>query len=294
MKSTLKHIFFKAGLKLFFFLGKVLTRSQLPVVSKIIGSLFYVLPWSRKKVALNNIKIAFEKIEEKKAKKLLKTFLQEVVLIALEIAFIIKKRDSLSNWAIASGIEYLEGALKKGRGVIALSGHIGNIPAMLAWLSEKGYPTAVLFKEGKYLPKGFLYNLIRSYKIHPVPFRSDDEVAKEIIRALNKNMLVFILADQARKGIYAKFFGKLVQCQRGAFVIALRKKTPLVPIFIFREKNCYRIKIYPELKQKINGDSEEIIKDGIEQYNSLLESLIRQHPEQWYWFHRRFKNFKPL
>lgn len=287
MKSFVKHIIFKFALKFFMGLGRNLGKKQLIIVSSFLGSLLYFLPWKRKKVAFNNLKIAFEQqYEESELKKILKRFIQEIIFTALEIAFIVKKKEKLSQWAEASGIEYLDEALKKQKGMIALSAHLGNIPIMLAWLAEKGYPVAVLFKEGKYLPEGFLYNLINSYKIYPIPFRSDREVPKEIIGALNKNMIVFILADQARPGIYAKFFGKYVQCQKGAFVIAQRKGCPLVPIFIVRGEKGHEIKIYPEM------ELQNEVETSIEKYNCLLEELIRKYPEQYYWFHRRFKKMR--
>ncbi|HOA82943.1 MAG TPA: lysophospholipid acyltransferase family protein [Thermodesulfovibrio thiophilus] len=291
MKSLFKHIVFKGGLRLFFWLGKLLRKQQLPKISKIIATILYRLPWSRKSITLDNLKIAFEnKYNEQELKDILKKFLQEVISIALEVAFIVKKKEPLSHWAVAAGLEHLDDALKQGKGVIALSAHIGNIPIMLAWLAEKGYPVAVLFKEGKYLPEGFLYRLISSYKIYPIPFCSDREVPKEIIKALNKNMIVFILADQSRRGVYARFFGKLVQCQKGAFLIALRKMCPVIPVFITRQENIYKIKVY----QSINMSDDKNIVEYIEQYNSLLESIIMQHPEQYYWFHRRFKKMKLL
>jgi len=287
MKSLVKHIIFQFALKFFMGLGRVLEKKQLITVSSFLGSLLYFLSWKRKNVAFDNLKIAFEQqYKESELKRILKRFIQEIILTALEIAFIVKKKEKLSQWAEASGIEYLDEALKKRKGVIALSAHLGNIPVMLAWLAEKGYPVAVLFKEGKYLPEGFLYNLIKSYKIYPIPFRSDREVPKEIISALNKNMIVFILADQARPGIYAKFFGKYVQCQKGAFVIAQRKGSPLVPIFIVRGQNGHEIKIYPEM------ELQKEVEIPIEKYNCLLEELIRKYPEQYYWFHRRFKKMR--
>ncbi|MEN2994552.1 MAG: lysophospholipid acyltransferase family protein [Thermodesulfovibrio sp.] len=287
MRSILKHIFFKSAVKFFLLLGKFLKKNELLWVSSFLGSLLYLLPLKRKYVAFENLKIAFgQQYEKKELKRLLKRFIQGIILTGLEIAFIIKKKEKLAEWAKASGIEYFDEALKKNKGVIALSAHLGNIPIMLAWLAEKGYQVAVLFKEGKYLPKGFLYNLISSYKIYPIPFHSDKEVPREIIKALNKNMIVFILADQARPGIYAKFFGKYVQCQKGAFVIAQRKGSPIIPAFIIREKDGHKIKIYPEI---------ELQKDImllIEKYNMLVENLIRQYPEQYYWFHRRFKKMR--
>ncbi|ACI20698.1 MULTISPECIES: lysophospholipid acyltransferase family protein [Thermodesulfovibrio] len=287
MKSFVKHIIFKFALKFFMGLGRILGKKQLITVSSFLGSLLYSLSWKRKNVAFDNLKIAFEQqYKESELKKVLKKFIQEIILTALEIAFIVKKKEKLAQWAKVSGIEHLDEALKKRKGIIALSAHLGNIPVMLAWLAEKGYPVAVLFKEGKYLPEGFLYNLIKSYKIYPIPFRSDREVPKEIISALNKNMIVFILADQARPGIYAKFFGKYVQCQKGAFVIAQRKGSPLVPIFIVRGENGHEIKIYPEI------ELQKQVEILIEKYNCLLEELIRKYPEQYYWFHRRFKRMR--
>ncbi len=287
MKFFIKHIIFKFTLKFFLGLGKILKKKQFAIISSFLGSLFYFLPWSRKYVAFDNLKIAFEQQYKKhELKRVLKNFVQEIVFTILEIAFIIKKKEKLAQWAESYGLEYLDEALKKRKGVIALSAHLGNIPVMLAWLAEKGYPVAVLFKEGKYLPEGFLYNLIKSYKIYPIPFHSDRKVPKEIINALNKNMIVFILADQARPGVYAKFFGKYVQCQKGAFVIAQRKGSPLVPIFIVRERNCHKIKIYPEM------ELQKEVEILIEKYNSLLEELIRNYPEQYYWFHRRFKKMR--
>lgn len=287
MKSFVKHIIFKFALNFFLKLGKILGKKQLIRVSYFLGNLLYLLPWTRKHVAFDNLKIAFgQQYKEYELKKILKRFIKEILLTCLEIAFIVRKKEKLAQWAEASGLEYLDEALKKGKGVIALSAHLGNIPVMLAWLAEKGYPVAVLFKEGKYLPEGFLYNLIKSYKIYPIPFRSDREVPKEIIVALNKNMIVFILADQARPGVYAKFFGKYVQCQKGAFIIAQRKNCPLIPIFIVREKNGHKIKIYPAME--LQKETEILI----EKYNSILEELIRKYPEQYYWFHRRFKKMR--
>lgn len=297
MKKFIKKIFFRIMLSLFRKLGTILRKNQLKTVSKIIGNIFFIIPWKRKYTTFENLKVAFgEKLSEKQLKENQKKFFCEIILMILEISHNVVHRETIIPWVEASGLEHLDSALKKGRGVIALSGHLGNVPVMTAWLAEKGYPVAVLFKEGKYLPKGFLYNLIKSYNIYPIPFHSDRDVPKEIIKALNRGMIVFILADQARPGVYARFFGKYVQCQKGPFVIARRKDSPIVPIFIVKENDKYRLMVYPELSIENNGLNKSLsdkeIVDLVEKYNILLENLIRQYPEQYYWFHRRFKKMK--
>ena len=297
MDELLKKIFFHIMVSIFLKLGKILKKEQLPAVSRFLGDIFYKIPWKRKYIALENLKKAFEEeYSERQLKGFLKDFYKEIILMIFEICNNVTQRESLLPWVKAYGIEYLDRALEKGRGVIAISGHLGNVPVMLAWFAEQGYPIAVLFKEGEYLPKNFLKNLIKSYNIYPIPFISDKDVPKEIIKALNKNMIVFILADQARRGVYAKFFGKYVLCQRGAFVIARRKNSPVVPIFIVREDDKYSLIIYPDISID-NTDLNKVFFERditilIERYNELLENLIRKYPDQYYWFHRRFKNMK--
>lgn len=297
MMRIFKHLIFRLMLKLFLGLGRVLKKSQLKTLSIILGNIFFLVPLKRKAIALENMKIAFANYHSRRELgRILKEFYKEIILMILEISHNISNRDSLLTWASVKGIEHLDEALKKGNGVIALSAHFSNIPVLIAWFAEKGYPVAVLFKEGKYLPEKFLFNLISSYNIHPIPFQSDKDVPKEIIRALNKGMIVFILADQARPGVYARFFGKYVQCQKGAFVISYRKGAPILPIFILREKERYKILVYPELKKEGSDHkgsiSEEQIIAMIEEYNQILENIIRIHPEQYYWFHRRFKKMQ--
>lgn len=316
MKTLAKYLIFRVMIEFMFTLGRLLKKQHLRKISDFLGSFLFLIPFKRKKIALDNLKLAFrDEYSTFEKIGILRKFISAQVLIALEIAYIIKKGEKLNSWAEVSGLGYLDEALKKGKGVIALSGHLGNIPVMLAWLAERGYPIAVLFKEGKYLPEGFLYNLIKSYNIYPIPFISDKDVPREIIKALNKNMVVFILADQSRPGVYARFFGKSVQCQKGAFIIAERKNSPLLPIFITRKMDRYVINIYPEIEIKSENsllsvqDDEQIDEkhknilhssldreiqtiNAVEKYNNLLESLIRENPEQYYWFHRRFKNMK--
>ncbi len=288
VKKIFKHLLFKFLLNFFFFLGKVLKKRHINTASAIIGKILYIVPNRRNKIALSNLKIAFAEQIRDRERNLLKKFLKSIALAALEISYITQKKDKVSDWIEIVGIEHLHSALGKGRGVIALSGHIGNVPIMLAGLAEKGYPVAVLYKEGKYLPKGFLFNLIKSYQIDPIPFISDRDVPREIIKLLNGGKIVFILSDQARRGTYARFFNKLVRCQLGAFVIARRKSSPLLPVFTVREGGRHKILIYPELEAE-NIENPILL---VEKYNTLLENLIREYPEQYYWFHRRFKKMK--
>lgn len=297
MKKWGKYLILNILLNLFFLLGKILKRTNLHKVANLIEKLIFLFPWKRKKIALENLNTAFGiEYTEKEKKLILKKSLKEVILTVLEVAFIIKKSEKLSFWAEAKGVENLDEALKEGKGVIALSGHMGNIPVMLAWLAEKGYSVAVLYKEGKYLSRDFLYDLIKSYKIEPIPFRSKEEVPNQIIGALNRGMIVFLLSDQSRPGVNVKFFGRNDQCQKGAFVISKRKSSPIVPIFIVRKGEKHKILIYPQLKWREDlGEknlSDENLVPLVQQYYTLLENLIRQHPEQYLWFFRRFKKAK--
>lgn len=293
MRKMIKYILSNLALRLLFWIGKTFNKNHLGTISKVLGSIVYLIPFKRKHMSLNNMRIALgNEYSERDLKKLLKAYSIEFILTALHITHIAARKLHLHPWARADGLEHLQRALSRGKGVIALSGHFSNFPVMIAWLAERGYPVAVLYKEAKYFPKNFLYDLISSFRIKPIPFRSDKEVTAEIIRALNEGMIVFMLSDQSRPGVYARFFGQITQCQKGAFVIAKRKDAPIVPVFIVREEGVYRIIVYPELKWQKEGDCKAITDEQIvplvESYNSILEGLIRNYPSQYLWSHRRF------
>lgn len=186
-------------------------------------------------------------------------------------------------------------SLKKGHGVFFISGHISNweITAFAYAKIFRG-KLNVLAKpqSNKYVDKTLNhYRELSGNEIIPTgaPIRN---VFKKILR----NEIVCFLVDQSAHpiySVYANFFGHKAATFSGPAKMALKFKTELIFAYGVRNQN-FKYTIYID---KINYDdlkeySDENIMILTERINKRLEDTIRQNPDQWLWFHRRFKHLK--
>lgn len=117
---------------------------------------------------------------------------------------------------------------------------------------------------------------------------SKRDAARGILRALHNNEAVGILIDQntaPSEGVYIDFFGRKA-CAGVAFAkIAAKTGAAVVPGFAVWSdlERRYVLRFYPAVA--ITGDTQ----DDTQQIHSVLENVIREHPEQWLWIHRRWK-----
>jgi KDO2-lipid IV(A) lauroyltransferase len=70
----------------------------------------------------------------------------------------------------------------------------------------------------------------------------------------------------------------------------MRTGAPLVPMFMVRDKpDHHTLIIKPPIRLEDTGDKETDILHNTAALTKLIESYIREHPSQWWWFHRRWK-----
>jgi len=85
------------------------------------------------------------------------------------------------------------------------------------------------------------------------------------------------------------FFGRKACTSEGLALIAQATDTPVVPLFLLREKAGFRVEFGPELPIIRTGDKIRDIEVNTRQYNRAIENVIRRYPDQWIWVHRRWK-----
>ena len=121
---------------------------------------------------------------------------------------------------------------------------------------------------------------------------------RTILKRLEKNGIVYLLIDHntiTREGVFVNFFGKPASTVPSVSQLHLKRAIPIIPIFIHYEKD----KIVLELLEEINatgtstGNQKEDILQLTQRCTSLIEEKIRQYPEQWFWFHNRWKTRPP-
>jgi KDO2-lipid IV(A) lauroyltransferase len=118
------------------------------------------------------------------------------------------------------------------------------------------------------------------------------DAARGILRALAANEAVGILIDQNTtldQGVFIDFFGRKA-CAGSAFAkIAQHSGAAVVPGYALwsEQEQRYILRFYPAIEM-----TGEVVADT-QRIHSQLESIIREHPDQWLWIHRRWKTRPP-
>ena len=190
------------------------------------------------------------------------------------------------------GRENLDAALTKGKGVIALSAHLGNFFLTGSRLAIEGYATFVLVnqpREGRFAQLMDEYRLqVRQRTIHARPRRVALQELNEVLR---RNEIALVIADEYRKGngIEVPLFGRTVIARRGAVTLALRTGAAVVPVCMVRQPDdSLKLIIEPELEFERSGKGQAEIRENTMRITQWLERTVRAYPDQWNWMNIRW------
>ncbi len=190
------------------------------------------------------------------------------------------------------GMENLEAALAKGKGVIALGAHIGNFVLVGARLGMEGYRFSTLFRVPQHpRVKRVINRYLPLFHQKVIPSTPKRAAVRQILSALKRNEIVFILGDNLKKGkVETLLFGQRVPSPRGPVSLALRSGAPVVPLYLVRNyQGGLHLVIEPEMAVVRNGDLAEDIAENTREIVRYLEDLIRRYPDQWNWLTVRMR-----
>ena len=176
------------------------------------------------------------------------------------------------------------GEMAQEQPVVAITAHIGHWELGAAAVGLAGYPIAVIV-DFHPNPKVTQYfdGVRRSRGVNPIPLSS----FHRLFRALKRGALVAIVADRAvtGQGIAMKYFGQDFLAPDGYAALARRFGAKIVPTFcIRREHGLYEFTIGEPIEIEPTDDAEADIRDCVARVLSVLETKVRDHPDQWYAF----------
>ncbi|MCX6338368.1 MAG: lysophospholipid acyltransferase family protein [Candidatus Aureabacteria bacterium] len=188
------------------------------------------------------------------------------------------------------GKEIIDRELRKGKGVLIITGHIGNWELFPSYIIMSGYSGGVVARRAYYEKYERLLLGLRRSKGFRVFYR--DESPKAVLRTLRNNEIIGILADQdVRKldGVFVEFFGIPAYTPTAPVLIAMTSGAPLVPARIVREGRRHRILVEEPIVLRATGDRKSDLVYNTQQWSRCIERYIRARPEQWVWMHRRWR-----
>ena len=246
----------------------------------------------RKKVALDNLQRAFPEKEERELKRIYTRSWLHFLKVGAEMARLPRMNDRLiERWIDSSELNVLKEELKGGKGVIVVSGHLGNWEWMGSAISKAGCPvTCVITSQTNRLVERWINRMRESVGIEYVHRR---HAVRGVLSALKQNRAVVILCDQdaAEAGVFTSFFGRLASTPRGPALFSLKTGAPIVFTATPRlSSGKYRIVFEKMTPENLTGIRENDELNIMQMITSRLETEIRKSPEQWLWLHRRWKS----
>ena len=193
------------------------------------------------------------------------------------------------------GWEDMEGALSLGRGVLLVTGHYGNWEIAAAAVAARGVPiAAIVRRQGNRLVDARLQELRRNLGVETI-YQGD--APSRVPRILRKNGVVGIVGDQdaRRTGLFVPFFGRPASTHRGPALFAMRLDAPVFSCIARRISTSeVRYEIAGErVEYQRTGDLDADVAALTAELALRLEKQIRVAPEQYFWFHRRWKSRPP-
>ena len=269
-------------------------------VAGIIGKIGFYLLKKRRKIAYNNLRIAFGTSKtEKECREIVKAMFRDTAKNAMEVAKLTYADPVFLKEIISiDGLEYLDNALSKGKGVVAISAHMGNFVIIGPRLVLEGYRFNLILRNPKddILAKT-LSDIRIKLGLDSIPDQPRKMCVVKSLASQGKNSILYLQIDQnaSTQDLWVDFFGWLVPTFRGPVVFSLRTGAPILPMFMIRDaSNHHKLIIKPPFKLDSTEDKEDDILQNTAKLTKLIESYIKQYPAQWWWFHRRWKKAKKI
>lgn len=256
------------------------------VASAIAAILDFTLPKLRR-VAEINLSFAFPELTARERRRLIDRTFQSVGRLLLALARMphIHSRN-VGQWISYEGLEHYLAAKEAGCGVLVATAHLGNWELSAYSHALMTEPMSVMVRPLDNPLIDALVERLRALSGNHLIYKKD--AARNVLKALRNNQAVGILIDQnasLTEGIFIDFFGRKA-CANSAFVkFAYHSKAKVIPGFAFWKEDLgrYVLRFYPEIP--MSGD----VTEDTQRIHSFLEQVIRQHPDQWLWIHRRWK-----
>jgi len=202
--------------------------------------------------------------------------------------------DSFVN-ASEETIAGLAGITDRGRGVIMLTPHLGNWELLTGWLAARGFPVHFVGRQAYDERLEPLYARVRS--AHGASWISRGGAFRRIETALRDGDIVIMLIDQDTTrvhGTFVDFFDRPAWTPTGPAALARLTGAALLPgALVWESPRSYRLILSEPVATVVTGDETSDDRENTRRITACLEELIREHPDQWVWFHRRWQTRPP-
>jgi len=244
-----------------------------------------------RRIARRNLELAFPEKSAEERERIADGVFRSIGRILVAMArFPGINGGNVNDWIRYDGFEHFEEAKRRGAGVLFATAHLGN------W-ELSAFAHALMAEPMHFVVRPLDNPLIDAFVERRRTISGNGVIGKRdlvrgILRALKANEAVGILIDQntaAEEGVFVDFFGMKACADSGLAKLANRTGAGVIPGFALWsvEERKYVLRFFPLVE--MTGD----VEADTQRLHTKLEEVIREHPGQWLWIHRRWKTRPP-
>lgn len=264
-----------------------------------VGSLLYYLALPLRKVGLEQLRWAFPQRSEAERRSILWESARNLGRMAAEVChFPELTPQNVGQFVSFADRERWAAALasREGRGLIVLTAHFGNWELLAYAHGLLGFPVTVIHRAMRNpLVDRWLLQWRARGGTRSIAKKA---AAREALKVLRAGGILAIPADQNQRysfGVFVDFFGKPACTTTGPVRLAAHSGAMIVPVFLRRlgQSERHTVEVLPPIELVNTGDPAGDLVENTQRCAKVIEAMIREYPEQWIWFHRRWKTRPP-
>jgi Kdo2-lipid IVA lauroyltransferase/acyltransferase len=186
------------------------------------------------------------------------------------------------------GLGHVDRAVAAGRRMIIFSGHLANWEIAALAAGQYGITVTQIYRAPNNPLVDRLITRFRGDRDEYIP--KGATAARRAYAALYRGEHLTMLADQKlNEGIPVPFFGRPAMTATALALLALRFDCDVLPVRVERLRGArFRLSVFPPLALPRTGDQTADVAALTAAVTAVLETWIRDRPEQWLWVHRRW------
>ncbi len=275
-----------------FSLGMIWLLEQLPYgfaigIARVFGFLGWLLDPLHRRIAEIQMKNALGKGYS--TGDSLRVFMRHGDILVDAIRFAYMDAEELSRRVTIEGRQFLDEALASNRGVMLITGHVGNWEILAHLPRLIGIEFCVMADRRKDPLMESIVDSIRSRS--GATILPPKGKALMLIRELRKGRVIGILVDQRGKRgdkVFCDVFGMPAPTNPAPAFIAIKGDAIIVPVYAIKEKGKYRVCFENAIDARAFSRDREGIFDLSQAMQTWVESVVRRYPTHWFWLHSRW------
>jgi KDO2-lipid IV(A) lauroyltransferase len=277
-----------------FLVGSLSLKTALAVGRQLGTFAFSVVRFRRNEVQ-RRIATCFPEFSAERVRGVAREMYRNLGMTGIEVFWYGRHgTDALGTNVVIEGEENLTKAIEQGHGVQICTAHTGNWELLGFFARCADYKVTAVVKElsNKKANAYWLENR-RRLGLDLLPAKNSLRACLRVLK--DKGLLAHIVDQNMRhgRGIFVDFFGVQACTTPGPALLAARTGAPMVPVLMVRKHNeRHVVHMLPAIPPPPDR-SETSLHRVTQQYTSVVEAFVREHPEQWLWLHRRWKT-RPL